>query len=175
MKRLHTVMLLALVVMPAGAYAQASAPAAPRNLRFDIVIAEGTAPASTTKTLTLMMTDADAFGSLRNNARIPAATNAPATTVTDKDGKVQTVPAAAFPVPLNIDVREVRVLPNEQVRARITIEYQPYVANSRAQPAAINGSAAMVFDNGRKATVLQTVDPVSDRRTTVDVTATILK
>lgn len=152
------------------------APTVPRNVRFDITITEGTAARPAVKTLTLMLTEGLGVGSIRNSARMPGTDpNAPATvTVLDKDGKAQTVPAPTRSIPLNIDVRSMVVI-NDSVRAIVSIEYQPYLPDAKVQPAEVSGTASMAFQNGKKETVIQTVDPVSGSRTLIDVTATILK
>jgi hypothetical protein len=154
------------------------APAPPRNVRFDIIITEATIPRPTMKSLVLMINEADRVGSIRNIARVPGTDpNVPSTvTITDKDGKNQTIPTGARSLPLNVDVRMATpAVINDTVRATVTIDYQPYNAEAKNQPAAVGGTASMVFDSGKRVTIIQTVDPITDVKTTIDVTATILK
>jgi hypothetical protein len=162
----------------AGAVPAVERPVQPsaRNVRFDITVTEGTAPRTAVKTLTLMLTEGLGVGSIRNNARMPGTDpNIPTTvTVLDKEGKPQTVAAPVRSIPLNVDVRGMQII-NDSVRATVSIEYQPYVADARTQPAEVSGTASMAFQNGKKETVIQTVDPVSGAKTLIDVTATILK
>ena len=77
-------------------------------------------------------------------------------------------------MPLNVDVRQVQWLENG-IRATVTVEYQPYLPDVKSQPGMISASAQSVFFDGRRTQILVTSDPVSDRRTTIEVTATVLK
>jgi hypothetical protein len=43
------------------------------------------------------------------------------------------------------------------------------------KPAQVRANATSVFESGKKMVVLQAADPASDRRTTIEVTATVLK
>ena len=79
------------------------------------------------------------------------------------------------PVPLNVDVKNVNAMANNQIRAQVVVEYQPYIENAPRQPSLITASSITEFANGVKTLILQAADPMSDRRTTIEVTATILK
>ena len=61
------------------------------------------------------------------------------------------------------------------VRGSVTVEYQPYVPEAKTQPGMVSTSATTVFADGRRTQILVTADPISDRKTTIEVTATILK
>jgi hypothetical protein len=39
----------------------------------------------------------------------------------------------------------------------------------------VRANSTSVFENGKKMVLLQAADPLSDRRTTIEVTATIVK
>ena len=78
-------------------------------------------------------------------------------------------------IPLNVDVRNVMWAENNAVRASVLVEYQPYVPEAKTQPGGITASAQTIFFDGRKTQILVTSDPISDRKTTIEVTATILK
>ena len=180
MKKLSALLVLFLLATAPMARAQAPGSAGPaqsqsRNVRFDIAINEAAGPRATVKTVVLMLTEPNTVGSIRNSTRLPVEPGARGTTVTDKDGRITSNPPIGVALYLNVDVRNVTFLPGDQIRASISVEYTPYLPNERVQPAAISGSAAMTFDTGKKATLLQTVDPVTDRKTTIDVTATIVK
>lgn len=135
----------------------APAPAAqgariPRNVRFDIVITE-TGPKPGSKTVSLTVSDLAGQGSVRNTAKAPG------------DSAVS----------LNVDVRQVQWYEPGVVRASINVEYQPYTPDVSAPSSGVIASAMSMFQDGRRTQILQTTDPLSDRRTTVEVTATFLK
>ena len=77
-------------------------------------------------------------------------------------------------IPLNVDVRAVSMV-ETGIRATVTVEYQPYVAEAKTQPGMVSTNATTVFNDGRKTQILVTADPISDRKTTIEVTATVLK
>jgi hypothetical protein len=139
--------------------------------RFDIVITDTAGGKPVTKSLTLTVGN-QGQGSIRTSARVPENRSG---VVTAKDDKgVVFLPPPAM-IPLNVDVRGVTIFPDNSVRAQIVVEYQPYVADADPQPAVVSASSTSEFANGRRVTILQSADPISDRRTTIEVTATILK
>jgi len=143
--------------------------AAPRNVRFEITITDSGGPKPVTKTVALTLSDGGSNGSLRNVASLPGAT--PITTLS-AEGPKQSGPGM---FPLNLDVRNVVGYDDGSVRATVSVEYQPYAPDSKTQPGTITASATAVFQDGRRTQILQSTDPLSDRRTTIEVTATILK
>ena len=128
---------------------------APRNVRFDIAITDSGGPKPVTKVVSVTVADNNASGSIRSVARLSP------------------VPEDMYP--LNLDVRAVMGFDDGSVRASVNVEYQPYIPDAKMKPGAITASATAVFQDGRKTQILQSTDPLSDRRTTVEVTATILK
>ena len=137
---------------------------APLNVKFDVTITDTGSGKPVTKALSLTVLPGNNSASIRNSARIPG-------TVISDDGQ-RSVPAS---VVLNVDVRAVTTVETNAVRANVSVEYQPYVPEAKSQPGVITASATSVFYDGRRTQILQAADPVSDRRTTVEVTATILK
>ena len=136
------------------------------NIRFDVTITDLGGAKPVTKTLSLTIWAGNSNGSIRNSAQVPNPVAPPAPT-----GQ------AYFPtitIPLNVDVRNVSMV-DSGIRAQVTVEYQPYVADAKTQPGMITTNATTVFTDGRKTQILVTADPISDRKTTIDVTATILK
>jgi hypothetical protein len=148
--------------------ARAPAPAvpvrliAPRNVRFEISITDIGGPKPVTKVVAVTVADNGANGSIRSIGRTIESAGPP---------------ASGFPgnYPLNLDVRGVTGYDDGSVRAAVNVEYQPYVPDAKPQPGMITASATAVFQDGRKVQILQSTDPLTDRRTTVEVTATILK
>jgi hypothetical protein len=132
---------------------QRSGAAAPRNIRFDIVITETGGAKPTTKTISLTVTDGSGSGSVRNLVKAPGDST----------------------VSLNVDVRGVNSFDGGAVRAAVNVEYQPYTPDASAPSSGIQSSITSMFQDGRRTQILQTSDPLSDRRTTIEVLATVLK
>jgi hypothetical protein len=128
-------------------------PRVPRNVRFDITITDSAGGKPVTKSLSVTVSDANGNGSIRNSGTIPGSGN----------------------FPLNVDVRNVSWYSDTVVRASVNVEYQPYVPDAKPQPNLVTATANAVFQDGRKMQILQAADSTSDRRTTIEVTATILK
>jgi hypothetical protein len=134
----------------------ASRPAA--NVRFDVTITDTGGPKPVTKTLSMAVMPGNNNASIRASGKPTSApANAPTTSL------------------LNVDVRGVSWVESNAVRANVTVEYQAYGADTGDQPGFVTASATSVFYDGRKTLILSTADPVSDRKTSIEVTATIIK
>jgi hypothetical protein len=132
----------------------APAPGAPaRNVKFDITITDTAGGKPIVKALSVTVSDFGGNGSIRSTG----------------------VRADGTPVPLNVDVRNVIGHSDSVVRASVNVEYQAYIPDAKPQPGLVTAVANSVFEDGRRTQILQTADPTSDRRTTIEVTATILK
>lgn len=127
--------------------------ATPRNVKFDITITDTAGGKAVTKSLSITVSNYNGTGSIRSTGARP-------------DGS---------PVPLNVDVRNVTWHSDTVVRASVNVEYQAYIPDAKPQPGMVTAVANSVFEDGRRTQILQTADPTSDRRTTIEVTATILK
>ena len=125
----------------------------PRNVRFDITITDTAGGKTVTKALSVTVSDVGGNGSIRSWGNLPVGN----------------------PVPLNVDVRNVAWFNDGTVRANVNVEYQAYVPDAKPQPGLVTATATTVFQDGRKTQILQAADPTSDRRTSIDVTATVLK
>ena len=130
------------------------------SARFDITITDTGIGKPITKVVSLNVSSAGS-GSIRTTGMI-----------TGPDPGSQLRPQS---IPLNVDVRGVTVMANGLIRAQIVVEYQPYVENAPRLPAMVTASSLTEFTSGVKTLILQAADPMSDRRTTIEVTATILK
>jgi hypothetical protein len=154
---------------PQGAPPPAPAPPAlvrsSPNVRFDVTITDTGGAKPVTKTLSLTIWAGNSSGSIRNSAQVP--NPAPPT------GTVQQY-SPTIGIPLNVDVRAVTMV-ETGIRATVTVEYQPYVPEAKTQPGLVTTNATTLFIDGRKTPILVTADPISDRKTTIEVTATILK
>lgn len=147
-----------------------STPARPAaNIRFDVTITDSGGAKPVTKTISLTVNTLNGSGSIRNTARLPGL---------DQSVPVPTVTPAgviASAVPLNVDVRQVSWSDADTVRATISVEYQPFIPDTKSQPGVISATANSLFTDGRRTQILVASDPVSDRKTTIEVTATIVK
>lgn len=142
------------------------------SVRFDIVITDTAAGKPIVKTVSLNVSTGGS-GSIRTTGMIPAAE--PANPIPNAPGPGFAVVKPPTPVPLNVDVKGVGATANGFIRAQIVVEYQPYVENVPRLPSLVTASSITEFPNGVKTMILQAADPMSDRRTTIEVTATILK
>ena len=152
---------------PPAAPAPTAAPAPPApvrtnapspNIRFDIAITDTGGVKPVTKALSLTIWSYNNSGSVRQIAQAPNPTPGSPT----------------IPIVLNVDVRNV-FFEDNQIRATVAVEYQPYLPDAKSQPGMVVANATAVFADGRKTQILVTADPVSDRKTTIEVTATVLK
>jgi hypothetical protein len=78
--------------------------------------------------------------------------------------------------PLNVDARPLLV--GGRIKLLLILEYSSaeQQAGTDAEPKAdVNFSGQVVLDSGRPMVVAEAADPVSDRRVTVEVKATVLK
>lgn len=76
---------------------------------------------------------------------------------------------------LNVDARPI-VMDNDRIILELTLEYSPLRPSPvTQQPTNLNEAITVILQNGRPLTISQAADPVSDRKMTVDVKATVLK
>ena len=76
---------------------------------------------------------------------------------------------------LNVDARPI-VMDNDRILLELTLEYSPLRPSPvTQQPTNLNESISVILVNGKPLTISQAADPVSDRRMTVEVKATVLK
>ena len=137
--------------------AQQNQPAAARglvNIRLDLTITDTYTATPSTKTVTLLVLDGER-GLVRTANRLPNGQG----------------------VQLNVDANT-DVLRTGAIRLRLTFEYTPAqtsTPDSRMVPAELTESLTVVLQDGRKLVVSQSADPATDRKVTVEVTATVLK
>jgi hypothetical protein len=87
----------------------------------------------------------------------------------------------ATPIVLNVDA-VATALPKDQVSVRVTFEYRPAPrpqagasVQRTALPATLSESLHIMLRNGQPLVVSQSADPATDRKVTVELTATVLK
>jgi len=149
---------------PPAAVAGRGVGAAPRNIRFDVTISDTGDGKPISKVLTLNVA-AGGSASIRSAARSPAG-----------DPNAQIDQPAARAVPLNVDIVRPTVYEDGNIHATVNIEYQPYSPDAKVSlPTSVRASATTVFEPGRKMVISLAADPLTDRRVTVEVTATIVR
>jgi hypothetical protein len=155
---------------PAPAPERAPAQAAPPqqevpNLRFDIAIAdEGGGAPPTRKNVSVLARANNQTASVRSlgqlNAGHPLAVAAK---------------SSGIGVGLSVDVRGLFFAETGKIGARVTVDYQPYWPDAKSLPSSVRAQVDAVFDQGKPTLISQAADPLSDRRTTIEVTVTVLK
>jgi hypothetical protein len=83
----------------------------------------------------------------------------------------------SYGVQLNADA-EMRRIEGERIRAIITVEYAPAptAGAAEAQPgSALNQTVDVVLTNGKPTVIVQSADPLTDRKVTLEATATIIR
>jgi len=128
------------------------------NIRLDLTITDTYAETPSTKTISLLVMDGQR-GSIRTANRLPN---------------------SGVNVQLNVDaVANILTDRTGRIRLRLTFEYTPAQttpADARPQgPAELTESLTVVLENGTPLVISQSADPLTDRRVTVEVSATVLK
>lgn len=136
------------------------------NVKVDVTVTEqrGTA-APTKKTVTIVVADGY-FGAIRSQSDVFQVANQ---------------------MPLNIDAEPMVLLgtDNSRVRLKINVQYDlpsPIETQPGSNPprgtvlkTQLHDNLTIVLDSGKPLIAAQSVDPVGDRRVTVEVTATVLR
>jgi len=127
------------------------------NIKLDLTIADTYAETPSTRTVTMLVMDGER-GSIRTSNRLPSG------------------PAVA----LNVDA-VASLLPDQsgRIQLRLTFEYTPAQSTPPETrpigPAELTESLTVVLEDGKTAVLSQSADPLTDRRVTVSVAATVLK
>ena len=95
------------------------------------------------------------------------------------DGPTQSIIEPLFEVSLNVDAM-VNLLEGDRMRSEVVIEYTPGIAGPIApqgtvKPTPLNQSVTVILTSGKPLLITQAADPVSARKVTAEVTATILR
>jgi hypothetical protein len=91
-------------------------------------------------------------------------------------GRIRSIADASIAV-LNVDARP-EILENDRIVLEMTVEYKPLGpdgATPAKRPAPLNEQLTVILQNGKPLLVSQAADPMSDRKMTVEVRASILK
>jgi hypothetical protein len=141
-----------------------SPPAQNVNVKVELQITEdGGATPAVKKNITVVVGDFSS-GYVREQGAT-ARTTAPGAPVPFQELPMQR--------PLNFDVRP-QILPGGKIRLTCTIQYTASPA-SDGRSTDIKQNLVLVLESGKPLVVSQATDPVTDRRVTVEVTATTLK
>ena len=125
------------------------------NVHVEITIADQTGTAAPDKKIISLLVADQTMG------RVRASANANRASV----GMVGTG--------LNVDARPM-VLESDRILLELTLEYTPLRESAvTQQPTVLNESISVILVNGKPLTISQAADPISDRKMTVEVKATV--
>jgi hypothetical protein len=148
------------------------APAQPINIKIDVSITDQTGPGEPAKKTISMIAGDRQNTSIRSTANVLVETPGPVADAPKGFGYRE--------VRLNVDARPV-LLKDGKISMNFGLEYLPRGGQDPSKPsmavgmASLNERLALIFESGKPVMVSQAADPTSDRRITVEVTATILK
>lgn len=127
-------------------------PGQPVNIKLDLAITDQSGPGDPAKKIVTMLVADRGSASIRSTGYSNVSSN----------------------VRINVDARP-HILANGNIRISLGLEYNPRVADSNAAVASLNEQMTVILQPGRPVVISQSADPVSDRRVTVEATATIVK
>lgn len=142
------------------------------NIKIEVSITDQTGPGEPAKKLISMIASDRQVTSIRSTANVLVET-----------------PGPVAEAPKGIGYREVRInvdahpqlLKDGKISMNFGLEYLPRGGQEAAKPstaagmASLNERLGLILESGKPMMVSQAADPTSDRRITVEVTATILK
>jgi hypothetical protein len=126
----------------------------PVNIKLDVTIVDEGGPHPSRKTVSVTVADRQS-GQVRSAVLVPGVGH----------------------VPVSLDALPV-LEPDGKIRARFTLEYQPRPGNDPKEPSRpveMRLSFGISLEDGKQVVAAQAADPVTDRRVSVEVTATVLK
>jgi hypothetical protein len=126
----------------------------PVNIKLDVTIVDEGGPHPSRKTVSVTVADRQS-GQVRSAVLVPGVGH----------------------VPVSLDALPV-LEPDGKIRARFTLEYQPRPGNDPKEPSRpveMRLSFGIILEDGKQVVAAQAADPVTDRRVSVEVTATVLK
>jgi hypothetical protein len=127
------------------------------NVQIEITISDQAGSATPDKKVVTLLAADQTMGRVRANAHAQQA----------NVGMVGTE--------LNVDARPI-ILDNDRILLELTLEYSPLRQSPvTQQPTNLNEQISVILQNGKPLTISQAADPVSDRKMTVEVKATVLK
>jgi hypothetical protein len=157
---------------PAPAKAPPAEVALPVNIRIEVNITDQVGNGPAAKKVVSMIVGDRQNTSIRSSASVPVKMPGP---VTIMGGNI-----TYRNVTINVDARPAVVYkePNK-ILVTFGLEYLPRSGGGQEEMepgmASINERLGLIFESGKPVVVSQAADPTSDRKITVEVTATILK
>ena len=151
---------------PAPTEVQTIQPPGPRfvrtltNVQIELMLTDqlGTQPAE--KKTVSMIVSSGSWGKVRSS------------------GSIAPIGAVPFAVQLNVDARPM-VSMDGPIQLELVLEYSPPATDARetlkTRPTGMNQSLTVALQSGKPLIISQAADPVSDRKVTVEVKATVLK
>jgi hypothetical protein len=126
----------------------------PVNIKLDVTIVDEGGPQPSRKTVSVTVADRQS-GQVRSAVLVPGVGH----------------------VPVSLDALPT-LEPDGKIRARLTLEYQPRPGNDPKEPSRpveMRLSFGIILEDGKQVIAAQAADPVTDRRVSVEVRATVLK
>jgi hypothetical protein len=146
-------------------------PGLPINVKIEVSITDQTGTNAPAKKVVTMLTTDRQSNSIRSSASVPVKVN----------GATTAPPLVTYRnVTINVDARPTIIAkePNK-VLVAFGLEYLPKSAGGAEElepgMSQLNERLSLVLESGKPMIVSQAADPVSDRKITVEVTATILR
>jgi len=155
----------------AQAKAAPEPPGQPVNVKIEVSITDQTSDGTPAKKLVTMIVGDRQNNSIRSSASVPVRT---------QPGPGMPASYNYRPVTINVDARP-SIMPKEpnKILVNLRLEYFPKSGGGREdmEPgmASLNEQLSLILESGKPTVVSQAADPTSDRKITVEVTATILK
>ncbi|HEX5473336.1 MAG TPA: hypothetical protein VFX12_01640 [Vicinamibacterales bacterium] len=142
--------------------------ARPVNIKIDLTIVDQTGPsASSQKTVSMIVADQQR-GMIRTLAFVRT-------------------PEGNKPIEINVDAHPT-IMKDDLISVQFTLQYQPHPASAEASRggqtdasattaggAAVTEMLGLLLESGKEMVISQAADPITDRKVTVGVTATILR
>jgi hypothetical protein len=158
-------------------------PALPVNIQIEVSITDQSGTNPPAKKLVSMIVGDRQRNSIRSSASIPVRSTAFTKPAGATESTPATIPATTYSyrnVTINVDAHPaiVQKEPNKLL-LEFVLQYQPKSGGGQEdlEPgmASLNESMSLILESGKPMIVSQAADPTSDRKITVEVTATILK
>jgi hypothetical protein len=145
---------------PQAAKPRQETPGQPTNIKLELTITDQTGPGEPAKrTVSMILADRQS-GSIRSGGHVVAS-------------------GSRLPVTLNVDARPSIIGSDNRILLEVTLEYLPKPdsdnANSGEGRANLTERLGLMVTSGKPLVISQASDPTSDRKISVELTATILK
>jgi hypothetical protein len=129
-----------------------------QNIRLDLTITDSPGGGTSAKKVVTMLVADGRMGRIRSS------------------NSVQVAEPGGFnrQILINVDATP-NVRSDGRILLSLTVEYVPEVSQGASKPASINESLTVLVADGKSTLISQSADPATDRKVTVEVTATVVK